>query len=182
MIEQFEKDFNKKSLTIHQHIQSLLEREKRQNKLLTAIENLKQTVEKQLQEHNKTNPNLPYIYAITPTYKRLTQKADLTRLCQTFKHVTNFYWILVEDANSKTDLVERFLKQCGVRYAHLAVRTNIELQRGESDPRWKKARGVEQRNAGLAWVRKNIERRMANGVVYFIDDDNTYDLEIFEQV
>ena len=88
----------------------------------------------------------------------------------------------MEDANSRTDLVERFLKQCGVRYAHLAMRTNIELQRGENDPRWKKARGVEQRNAGLAWVRKNIERRIANGVVYFIDDDNTYDLEIFEQV
>ena len=179
MIEQFEKDVSKKSLTIHQHEQSLLEREKRQNELLDAIENLKQAVQKQ---REKTDRNLPYIYGVTPTYKRLTQKADLTRLCQTFKHIKNFYWILVEDADRTTDSVKRFLKQCGVKYAHLAVRTNVALQRGQNDPRWKKARGVEQRNAGLTWLRKNIERTTANGVVYFIDDDNTYDLEIFEQV
>ena len=153
---------------------------------MTAIENLERSVTKQLDKHNtslrKSNSNLPYIYAITPTYERLTQKADLTRLCQTFKHVSNFHWIIVEDANSKRDLVERFLKRCGVMYTHLAVRTKQELQRGENEPRWKKARGVEQRNAGLSWLRENIDRKNASGVVYFVDDDNTYDLEIFEQV
>jgi galactosylgalactosylxylosylprotein 3-beta-glucuronosyltransferase 3 len=125
---------------------------------------------------------MPCIYAITPTYERHTQKADLTRLCQTFKHISNFHWILVEDANSKRGLIQRFLKRCRVTYTHLAVRTKSELQRGENEPRWKKARGVEQRNAGLAWLRENVHRSTANGVVYFIDDDNTYDLDIFEQV
>ena len=186
LIEQFEKDYNKKALTIQRHIQSLLEREKRQNQLLTAIENLKNSVLEQLKIQNasrlKSNPTLPYIYAITPTYERLTQKADLTRLCQTFKHISNFHWIVVEDADSTRDLIERFLKRCEIKYTYLAIRTKIELQRAGNEPRWKKARGVEQRNAGLAWLRKNVQKATANGVVYFIDDDNTYDLELFEQV
>lgn len=41
-----------------------------------------------------------------------------------------------------------------------------------------KPRGVSNRNRGLEWVRANAK----TGVLYFADDDNTYDLEIFEEV
>lgn len=41
-----------------------------------------------------------------------------------------------------------------------------------------KPRGVSNRNRGLKWVRENA----TEGVVYFADDDNTYDISIFEQV
>lgn len=41
-----------------------------------------------------------------------------------------------------------------------------------------KPRGVSNRNRALKWIRANA----TNGVFYFADDDNTYDLEIFEQV
>lgn len=41
-----------------------------------------------------------------------------------------------------------------------------------------KPRGVSNRNRGLAWIRKNA----SDGVFYFADDDNTYDLEIFNQM
>lgn len=41
-----------------------------------------------------------------------------------------------------------------------------------------KPRGVSNRNRGLQWIRKNA----TEGVFYFADDDNTYDLEIFEQM
>lgn len=41
-----------------------------------------------------------------------------------------------------------------------------------------KPRGVSNRNRGLAWIRKNAK----DGVFYFADDDNTYDLEIFNQM
>lgn len=41
-----------------------------------------------------------------------------------------------------------------------------------------KPRGVSNRNRGLAWIRKNAR----DGVFYFADDDNTYDLEIFNQM
>lgn len=41
-----------------------------------------------------------------------------------------------------------------------------------------KPRGVSNRNRGLAWIRANA----TEGVFYFADDDNTYDLAIFDQV
>lgn len=41
-----------------------------------------------------------------------------------------------------------------------------------------KPRGVANRMAGLNWVRSNGKE----GVIYFADDDNTYDIRIFEQV
>jgi len=131
--------------------------------------------------YNKDDSQIPTIYVITPTYTRFTQKADLTRLSQTFLHVLKLHWILVEDSDKKTDLVSRFLANCGVKYTHLAVRTPKELITKEGDPRWLKARGVEQRNLGLKWIRQNFKNDM-KGVVYFGDDDNTYDLKIFEQV
>ena len=51
---------------------------------------------------------------ITPTYARWTQKADLTRLCQTLMHVPSLHWIVVEDSEEKTDLVKRLLGLCGM--------------------------------------------------------------------
>ena len=41
-----------------------------------------------------------------------------------------------------------------------------------------KPRGVSNRNRGLQWLRENA----TDGVFYFADDDNTYDINIFEQV
>ena len=43
-----------------------------------------------------------------------------------------------------------------------------------------KARGVSNRNRGLQWIRENyVDTR---GVIYFADDDNTYDLRLFDEV
>lgn len=131
--------------------------------------------------HKEGFGEVPTIYVITPTYKRLTQKADLTRLSQTLLHVPKLHWILVEDSEKKTELLFHFLENCGVSYTHLAVKTSKQLLTKEGDPRWLKARGVEQRNLGLKWIRQNLKSDM-KGVVYFGDDDNTYDLRIFEQV
>jgi beta-1,3-glucuronyltransferase len=43
-----------------------------------------------------------------------------------------------------------------------------------------KARGVSNRNRALQWIRENYVD--PNGVIYFADDDNSYDLRIFEEV
>jgi galactosylgalactosylxylosylprotein 3-beta-glucuronosyltransferase 3 len=42
-------------------------------------------------------------------------------------------------------------------------------------------RGTLQRNLGIAWLRKKLDADDP-GVVYFADDDNTYDLRLFEEV
>lgn len=41
-----------------------------------------------------------------------------------------------------------------------------------------KPRGVSNRNRGLEWLRANAK----DGVFYFADDDNTYDIRLFEEV
>ena len=46
----------------------------------------------------------------------------------------------------------------------------------------KKLRGVNQRNAGLWWLRRHYSLENASGVVYFMDDDNKYDLRVFHEV
>lgn len=41
-----------------------------------------------------------------------------------------------------------------------------------------KPKGVGCRNTGLKWIRENVH----DGVLYFADDDNTYDLDLFKEV
>ena len=58
------------------------------------------------------------------------------------------------------------------RHVHLNAETPEAMKAKKGDPVWKFARGVDQRNAGLKWVREN--KLPGPGVVYFMDDDNTY--------
>lgn len=125
--------------------------------------------------------NKPTIYAITPTFARPVQKAELTRLAQTFMHVPTFHWILVEDSMNKTNLVSNLLKDSGLAYTHLTAATPPNYKLGRNDPNWKKPRGVEQRNAALKWLRDNLTPN-DTGIVFFADDDNTYSIKLFEEM
>ncbi|XP_050677518.1 galactosylgalactosylxylosylprotein 3-beta-glucuronosyltransferase I-like [Leptidea sinapis] len=121
------------------------------------------------------NSNLPTIYGITPTYARLTQKADLTRLSQTLMLVKNIHWIVIEDSETKTKLVSNFLKESTLKYTHL----NVKTQKAKHST----ASGVEQRNLALSWLREHLNKSEdKRGVVYFMDDDNTYALKVFEEM
>ena len=131
-------------------------------------------------QFSSNRPDLPTIYAITPTYKRYTQKADLTRLSQTLMLVPNFHWIIIEDAEQISASVANLLKVKKIKHTYLAVKTQEGLLRKKNDPTWKKHRGVDQRNLGLKWIRDNVKD--SNGVVYFADDDNTYDIDLFSEV
>ncbi|XP_028329669.1 galactosylgalactosylxylosylprotein 3-beta-glucuronosyltransferase 3 [Gouania willdenowi] len=137
-------------------------------------------------EKNPAAPFLPTIFVITPTYARLVQKAELTRLMQTFLHVPQLHWIVVEDSPRKTALVTDLLKKSGLVYTHLHFLTAKDRKLQEGDPSWLKPRGVEQRNEGLRWLRE--DRRAPpgedgqQGVVYFADDDNTYSVQLFTEM
>ncbi|XP_063062427.1 galactosylgalactosylxylosylprotein 3-beta-glucuronosyltransferase 2-like [Engraulis encrasicolus] len=119
--------------------------------------------------------DLPFVYFITPTYTRTTQKADLTRLANTLGHVPNLHWIVVEDAAVRSPMVELVLSKSNVPYTHMNISTPAFCKKGCV------ARGTEQRNLGLDWLRGN-RGPVDSGVVYFGDDDNTYDLELFTQI
>ncbi|KAF4090417.1 hypothetical protein AMELA_G00051530 [Ameiurus melas] len=124
---------------------------------------------------NRTAPPPLLIYAITPTYSRAVQKAELTRLANTFRQVPHFHWIVVEDSASRTELVSRFLARGRVPYTHLHVLTPRRFKRAGMP------RATEQRNAALSWLRAH-RTATDSGVVFFADDDNTYSLELFEEM
>ena len=135
-------------------------------------------------EELEAEKDLPTIFAITPTYVRKTQKVDLTSLCQTVMHIPNFVWIIIEDSEGRTPLVTKLLQRCKVESVHLNARTPLKMRPkpGQEKIPSLYSRGVEQRNTGLAWIRQQCSKRRCRGVVYFMDDDNKYDLRLFEQV
>lgn len=99
--------------------------------------------------------------------------AEITRLGHTLKHVPNLFWLVIEDAAAPNALVTRQLQRIGVPFVHLVAPMPAKYQKQKTKPR-----GVSNRNRGLAWLRANA----TEGVFYFADDDNTYDLAIFEQM
>lgn len=149
-------------------------------RLEVQLKNLKRSVRDVL-PMAADRKNMPTIYFITPTYYRPTQKADLIRLSQTLAHIPNLHWIVVEDSNNRSESVFEVMEKSGLLYTHLNVATPKDLKLGERDPDWKFPKGVLQRNAALTWLRINLAD--ANrGVVYFGDDDNTYDIRLFPEI
>uniref|UniRef100_A0A182QH33 Galactosylgalactosylxylosylprotein 3-beta-glucuronosyltransferase n=1 Tax=Anopheles farauti TaxID=69004 RepID=A0A182QH33_9DIPT len=116
---------------------------------------------------------LPPLYIITPTYRRPEQIPELTRLGYTLKHVQNVLWIVVEDSENRTATVTRLLEEIGVPFVQLAAPMPAQYRKQKVKPR-----GVSNRNRALQWIRANA----TEGILYFADDDNTYNLKLFEQL
>uniref|UniRef100_W6NL70 Galactosylgalactosylxylosylprotein 3-beta-glucuronosyltransferase n=1 Tax=Haemonchus contortus TaxID=6289 RepID=W6NL70_HAECO len=125
--------------------------------------------------------NDPMIYFITPTSFRPAQKADLTRLSYALSHVPNLYWIVVEDSDTISESVYEVIKRSRLPHTHLSIKTPDNKKMKYTDPSWYLPRGVLQRNAALAWIRTQMSD-VKTGAVYFGDDDNTYDLRLFDEI
>ena len=113
------------------------------------------------------------LYVVTPTYSRPTQLADLTRLANTLRLVAGLHWLVAEDSNVTSPAVTELLLASGLTFTHLAALRPPDLV-GKVI-----GRGVFNRRAALDWIRENAEER---GVIYFADDDNSYDVRIFEEI
>lgn len=116
------------------------------------------------------------IFVITPTYPRREQAAELTRLGQTLLLAEDLHWVLAEDSERCSPLVGSLLARLNLPYTHLAS-PQSKMYKQSSNLK-KNPRGVSSRRAGLHWVMENF----GEGVVYFADDDNTYDLRLFSQM
>ena len=139
-------------------------------------------------DHRGTDMSLPehatlrsnrIVYLITPTHKRQTQMVDLTRVSQTLRlakesgYHERLYWIILEDADFPSHRVRQVAVQSGLAFAHKSIRTPLA-----SRTKFKAHRGLEQRNAGLDL----LEEIGAEGVVYFLDDDNAYHIQLFHEL
>lgn len=152
------------------------------NHYFNKFENLSFPIKYSLRFYEEYS-KLPVIYVITPTNNRVeTQLADLTRLRNTLWLVPKLVWILVEDSGHRTHKITRFLEDSQIESVHLNEETSSDLVIKSGEKKWAKPRGVQQRNKALQWLRENSQQIDPNGVVYFADDDNTYDLRLFEEI
>ncbi|KAM3172436.1 hypothetical protein ACTXT7_014531 [Hymenolepis weldensis] len=86
-------------------------------------------------------------------------------------------WNREEPADRKqfmTILVNETLVECGVPYTHLFAMSPFR--------RRKQIRGSAQRNRGIEWIRNHPVPRNEKAIVFFADDDNTYDPRIFKEL
>lgn len=116
----------------------------------------------------------PIIYFVTPTYPRREQVAEITRLGQTLMHVPYLHWIVADDTPLCNSFLNNLLKQFGIPYTHIASPMPDFYRTKKLVPR-----GVANRRAALAWIRNNNKK---TGVLYFGDDDNTFDLKLFSEI
>ncbi|XP_071534977.1 galactosylgalactosylxylosylprotein 3-beta-glucuronosyltransferase P-like [Panulirus ornatus] len=126
-------------------------------------------------DHQATQENLPTIYVVTPTYKRLEQIPELTRLGQTLMNVPKVHWIVAEDGRQANPHVLQYLNFTGLPYTYLLTPMPSVYRKLEVIHR---PRGVANRNGAMEWIRKHA----TEGVMYLADDDNTYDIRIFEEM
>lgn len=95
------------------------------------------------------------------------------------------HWIIVEDDDNNSKLVENLLKRTGLdqRSTLLFAKTPSDFKLKRKDPSWLKPRGVAQRNEALKWIRNNVKYTPeSRSAIYFMDDDNTYSIELFEEM
>lgn len=110
-------------------------------------------------------------------------------MAQTLLLVPRIHWILIEDSAIKTKSIEDFLQKIfrqkiyDFNYTHLNVETPQSFKTNLNDPNWLKPRGVWQRNHALKWLRENATAELFDdSIVYFGDDDNTYDVKLFKEM
>ncbi|XP_063721392.1 galactosylgalactosylxylosylprotein 3-beta-glucuronosyltransferase 2-like [Symsagittifera roscoffensis] len=112
----------------------------------------------------------PRLIVVTPTYGRATQIADLVRLKQTLSLLKDCDWIVVEDAIVINREVQEYIGDYKAgKLVYLA-----------SHSRDRMFRGMQQRNLALQLIRSHYQQsffssRNTRAVVYFADDDNSYD-------
>jgi len=142
----------------------------------TAASSQQQQLQQQqryISMNNNSTADLPVIYVVTPTYRRSEQIPELTRMAQTLLNVAAIHWIVVEDNATLSPVIARLLQRYGIPHTHLNAQMPDKYKKLKTKPR-----GVSNRNAALKWIRENRK----SGVLYFADDDNTYDIQLFEEM
>lgn len=106
-------------------------------------------------------------------------------MAQTLLLVPYVHWIIVEDAEQNSELVRNLLIRTGLdqRSTLLFAKTPSDFKLQRKDPSWSKPRGVAQRNEALKWIRNNVKYTpVSKSAIYFMDDDNTYSTQLFEEI
>lgn len=144
------------------------------------------------------------VYAITPTYERPVQKAELTRCVvriplfiqetkipplSRISHVVqlspNVHWIIVEDSAKQSQLVRNVISKAGIEDRTTVLNIKTPTDRKQKVPNYQQPRGVSQRNIALQWIRDQAgdhTKPYKHAAVFFMDDDNTYTQDLFREI
>lgn len=119
------------------------------------------------------------------------------------QNVENILWIVAEDAHEPTKEVQEFLSCLNIQYKYLLGKHGTRAfnflliginflttclapmpQKYRDLPKGFWPKGVSNRNAALKWIYQHVmsEGGGNSGALYFADDDNTYDIRLFEEV
>ncbi|KAH6935560.1 hypothetical protein HPB50_006799 [Hyalomma asiaticum] len=119
-------------------------------------------------------PESPTVYVVTPTYRRANQAPDMVRLSQALMLAkVPIFWVVVEDAERPSALVRNIMSRSVLPGVQLFSRTPPEFRKQIY------GRGVTPRMKAIRWLRANA---VLPSVLYFADDDNSYDHRLFAQV
>ncbi|XP_050033884.3 galactosylgalactosylxylosylprotein 3-beta-glucuronosyltransferase S-like isoform X1 [Dermacentor andersoni] len=114
------------------------------------------------------------VYVVTPTYRRANQAPDMVRLSQALMLAeVRIFWVVVEDADRPSLLVRNIMHRSGLAGVQLTSRTPSQFRQA------KHGKGVAPRLRAIAWLRANA---VLPSVLYFADDDNSYDHRLFDQI
>jgi hypothetical protein len=107
-----------------------------------------------------------HLILITCTYNHTNRIAYFRYLIKNiFTKINNYTWIIIEDGITTNDYLDRILKESGVNYKYLHYGPT-------------KSGGNAQRNFALEYIHDcNID-----GIIYNLDDDNLYDLKLFNEI
>ena len=118
------------------------------------------------------------MYVIMPTYKRAIQRSLLVMQIQVLSKASGIHLILSEESPRKTVWIRYLLLRSNMHYSHIACHplTYVCTTCSKADARPK---GLSGRNCALDWLKNN---KIMTGIIYFADDDNFYDIKLFNEV
>lgn len=94
-------------------------------------------------------------------------------MANTLRLVPSIVWCVAEDADDISPAVTEVLMRSGVPYQHFANRKPADMKVSSL------GKGVFNRRICLDWIKEEGEE---DGIFYFADDDNSYDVRVFEEI
>lgn len=143
----------------------------------TTAEQLIRTARSKIRHKGAMHISNDTVYVMTPTYARPNQKSLLTALAQTFYFVEKFHWLVIEDSAELSPWITKLLDRFDFNFTQMACDRKAFCRTHKCQKA--SAKGSVPRNCGLLWIK---ESGIQDGVLYFADDDNFYDVRLFDEV